>query len=175
MNPALGAPPPGRIWAKALIPAPLLLLFLAASLFPSPALAERRSALIARVVDGDTVVTADKATLRLVGIDTPELGSRGRAGQPFSRAAKTALEKMVKGRRVEIELAEESRDRHGRMLVYLHHQGRLINLELVEEGLARVYILGPNTRYGAELIQAERRARAAKKGLWENWKGRWGQ
>lgn len=162
---------PGRTWVNALVFLPLLCAFL----FPASARAEQRTARIVRVVDGDTVVTDDKATLRLVGIDTPELGSRSRPGMPFARAAKAALEKLIKGRRVEIELAEESRDRHGRLLAYIHLQGRLINLEMVEQGLARVYILGPNTRYGADLIEAERRARRAKKGLWENWRGRWGR
>ncbi len=159
----------GQAWVLALG----LSAFLALSL--SPAQAARRTVKIIRVIDGDTVVTSDKATLRLAGIDTPETGSKGRAGQPFSRAAKAKLERMVRGRRVEMELAEETRDRYGRLLAYIFLKGRLVNLELVEEGLARVYIIGPNTRYAAELIQAEQRARRAKKGLWEKWKGRWGR
>ena len=140
---------------------------------PGPARAGRLTTRIVRVIDGDTVVTADKATLRLAGIDCPEMRAKGQLGRLLARKAKARMERLVNGRLVELEMAEERRDRYGRLLVYIYLQGRLINLDMIEEGLARVFIVGPNTRHGPDLIQAELRAKRAKKGLWKNWRGNW--
>ncbi len=161
-----------RVWAFALIVAAVLAPNLA-GVCPE-AYAGRRTVRIVGVKDGDTVVTADKAIVRLAGIDAPEMRPR-KSPQPFAREAKARLEDLVKRRKVEIELAEETRDRYGRILAYIHLKGRLINQEMVEEGLARVFIIGPNTRYASDLIQAERRARRSQKGLWGKWKGQWGR
>ena len=161
-----------RSWVFALIAAAVLTLNLWA--WEYPALAGKRTALVAYVKDGDTVVTDDKAVVRLAGIDAPEL-KPSKNPQPFAREAKALLEDLVKRRKVEIEPAEEMRDRYGRILAYIYVEGHLINLKMVEEGLARVLIVGPNTRHAADLIEAERRAKRSKKGLWAKWKGRWGR
>ena len=135
--------------------------------------ADRRPVKVRQVIDGDTLILADETRLRLIGLDAPELGREGRPDKPWARTARQRLADLVGGRVVELELDEERRDGHGRLLGYLFRQGRLIIEVLLEEGLARVFIVGPSTRYAERLLAAERRARAAGRGLWADWPGRW--
>ena len=135
--------------------------------------AGRKMVRVRQVIDGDTLILADNTHLRLIGLDAPELGREGRADKPWARAARQRLADLVNGRVVELELDEERHDRYGRLLGYLFWQGRFINEVILEEGLARVFIVGPSTRYAERLIAAERRARAAGRGLWADWPGRW--
>ncbi|MBW2619428.1 MAG: thermonuclease family protein [Deltaproteobacteria bacterium] len=135
--------------------------------------ADREPVKVKYVIDGDTLILADNTRLRLIGLDAPEMGREGRADKPWARAARQRLADLAGGRMVELELDEERRDRHGRLLGYLFGQGRLINEVILEEGLARVFIVGPSTRYAERLVAAERRARAEGRGLWADWPGRW--
>ena len=163
-----------RSWVFALIAAAVLTLNLWAWEYPALA-GEADRPWVAYVKDGDTVVTDDKAVVRLAGIDAPEL-KPSKNPQPFAREAKALLEDLVKRRKVEIEPAEEMRDRYGRILG-LYLCGRA--LDQPEDGGGRA---GPGfSSWGRTpatprtLIEAERRAKRSKKGLWAKWKGRWGR
>lgn len=134
---------------------------------------DRQRVRIKAVFDGDTVLTEKGRKIRLVGVDTPELGRAHRPGMPFSKAAKKFLAKLVKGRVSEFEPALQSRDKYDRSLGYLFINGRSVNLEILKAGLGRVYLIGPNTRYGEQFIKAEREARKAKRGLWSKMKKGW--
>jgi endonuclease YncB( thermonuclease family) len=93
-----------------------------------------RTVVVARVVDGDTVDLSDGRTVRLAGIDTPEVGECG------YRPATAALERLVLGRRVRLVASDEDRDRYGRLLRYLdvRRDGRTVDAGyvLVRRGLA---------------------------------------
>jgi len=103
------------------------------------------------IADGDTITVLDaekvQHKIRLEGIDAPE------KGQAFGTKAK---EKMS-------ELVGEKKDRYGRILGNVHLGDRLINLEMVQEGLAWHYKQYSKAK---ELADAEDEARKAKKGLW---------
>jgi len=59
-------------------------------------------------------------------------------------------------------------DRYGRLLAYVFlPDGVMVNAELVRRGLARVYLHPPNTRYRKVLVQAQRRALEARRGIWQ--------
>ena len=121
---------------------------------------------VARVYDGDTLTLGDGRRVRLLQIDTPELGS----GECFSRAARTALLRLVPvGARVALEVdpSLDRVDRYDRLLRYVHRNGKNVNLELVREGAAAPYFYGgARGRYAAALMDAARAAKAAKRGLW---------
>src|SRR6266511_246407 len=93
---------------------------------------------VAAVYDGDTLTLRDGRRIRLVQIDTPELGS----GECYSRAARTALLNLAPpGGRVvlEVDLALDRVDRYGRLLRYIRRSGSNVNLELVRRGAATPY------------------------------------
>jgi micrococcal nuclease len=121
---------------------------------------------VAAVYDGDTLTLRDGRRIRLVQIDTPELGS----GECYSRAARTALLNLAPpGGRVvlDVDVALDRVDRYGRLLRYIRRSGSNVNLELVRRGAATPYFYGGDRgRYASRLMAAARAARAAERGLW---------
>jgi endonuclease YncB( thermonuclease family) len=124
------------------------------------------SAVVASVHDGDTLTLGDGRRVRLLQIDTPELGS----GECYSRAARTALLRLVPvGAHIvlEVDAGLDRVDRYGRLLRYVRRAQTNVNLELVREGAAAPYFYrGERGRYAATLLAAARQAKAAKRGLW---------
>ena len=122
---------------------------------------------VASVYDGDTLTLRDGRRVRLLQIDTPELGS----GECYSRAARTALLRLTPiGTHVALEIdpALDRVDRYGRILRYIHRAGANVNVQLVREGAAAPYFYrGDRGRYSQELLAAASRAKAAKRGLWK--------
>jgi micrococcal nuclease len=122
---------------------------------------------VASVTDGDTLTLTDGRRVRLLQIDTPELGS----GECYSRAARTALLALAPPR-ARVVLTADPRldrvDRYGRILRYVGRGGTNVNLELVRRGAAAPYFYrGERGRYAAALLRAATAARAAKRGLWK--------
>ena len=96
----------------------------------------RRSPLIhGSVYDGDTLTLGDGERVRLVPIDTPELGS----GECYARAARSEPVQLAPlGSRVglEADVRLDQRDRFGRLLRYVWRNGKNLNVELVRRGAA---------------------------------------
>ena len=125
---------------------------------------------VTRVIDGDTIRVISygtKTTVRLVGIDAPEVAhSKNMPGQPFSEAAAKHLAGLVLNKTVEIK--SYGPDRYGRMLAEVVVDDWNINIEMLKSGYAEVYredslveILDTKAYW-----QAEEEARAAKRGMW---------
>jgi endonuclease YncB( thermonuclease family) len=133
---------------------------------PSALARTGESARVAYVVDGDTISLTDGRRVRLLQIDTPELGS----GECYSRAARTALLNLLPvNTRAELEVDPllDRVDRFGRLLRYVRRDGANVNLELVRAGAATPYFYrGERGRYAQALLAAARQAKAAKRGLW---------
>lgn len=111
------------------------------------------------VHDGDTLTVLLGRTpqrVRLVDIDAPELR------QPFGTRARQALAELCFGQLATLE--PRGIDRYQRMLARVRCGGREANSELVRSGYAWTF-----TRYAAPdspLHGIERKARAARRGLW---------
>jgi micrococcal nuclease len=131
---------------------------------PGPASLPPASCVVARVVDGDTFSCRDGRKVRLLGIDTPELGQ----GEP-GRQAHAALRHLLPlGTTVRLERDVASRDRFGRELAYVWTGARMVNESLVRQGWAMLYTLPPNVKHAGRLERAQKEARAARAGLWES-------
>ncbi len=127
-----------------------------------------REALVLHVGDGDTVNIENHLKVRLLGIDAPELEKEGRPADFLAHKAKAELSKLVKGRRVRLEYDQLRYDQYGRLLAYLFlPDGAMVNAELVRQGLAKVYIFPPNTRFQEPLMAAQRQAIEARRGIWQ--------
>jgi endonuclease YncB( thermonuclease family) len=144
----------------------LVLAMSLAVMVAASAWATSSPAVVASVTDGDTVRLADSRRVRLLQIDTPELGT----GECYSRAARKALLRLVpEGSAVglEADAALDRVDRYGRLLRYLWRGSTNVNLELVRQGAAAPYFHdGDRGRYASRLMTAARAAKATRRGLW---------
>lgn len=123
------------------------------------------------VHDGDTLILDDRRKVRLIGIDTPELGRDGRPDQPWAVAARDALRRLLAnhGSRVQLRFDQERHDRYGRLLAHLYlMDGRSVEAWLLEQGLALQLVVPPNTGNLACYRRAEQAARQARRGLWSH-------
>jgi len=124
---------------------------------------------VVRVVDGDTVVLDGSEKVRLVGVNTPESVDPRRPVQWYGKEASDWTRRLLQGRKVRVEHDVEPKDKYGRTLAYLWlEDGTFVNLRLVEDGFAFAYPYPPNVRYESAFRDAERRARAAGRGMWSN-------
>ena len=105
---------------------------------------KRQKARVIRVVDGDTVnvkiIKGRKATVRLIGIDTPEVFGGTECWGP--EASATAKRWLPRGTRVRLisDPSQDLKDRYGRILRYVIKGSTDINKRMVRKGHARVYV-----------------------------------
>ena len=124
---------------------------------------------VQRVIDGDTVVLENGRHVRLIGINAPEYEPWKKIIQPYGKEAKEFLTRLIDGKTVEIEEDVEKTDKYGRALAYLWlPDGRMANVLVVREGLARARYYKPNGAHRQEFSQEEKAAKAAQKGVWSD-------
>ncbi|NBF01871.1 thermonuclease family protein [Pseudomonas sp. Fl5BN2] len=126
-------------------------------------------ATVQRVVDGDTLRLKDGRSVRMIGLNAPELAGKGRPAEPYALAARQRLQQLVaqSGGRVGLLVGRERRDRYGRTLAHVYGASG-INFEarLIAEGLAYQVAVAPNVAQIACQQAAENHARRAGLGLW---------
>lgn len=125
-------------------------------------------ATVAAVIDGDTIALADGEHVRLVGVDTPELGHDGAPDQPGAAAARAWLAaRLPPGAMVRAAADAEDRDRHGRLLRHLFlADGTNVQAALLEAGLAAPLFIPPSAAFVDCYAAAVTRAQGAQRGLW---------
>jgi endonuclease YncB( thermonuclease family) len=124
---------------------------------------------VSDVIDGDTLRLDDGRSVRLIGLDTPELGRAGVPDAPYAEAARSALQGLVEasGHRVLLEPGAERRDRHRRLLAHLHAMdGSNLTAELLKRGLGYQAVVAPNIRHFSCYQKAEQQARETGLALW---------
>ncbi len=154
-----GAPPPAEPSATLAVPS-------------APARpAEAVPVTVDYVHDGDTLFvypehpSAERTKVRLLGIDTPEIGENAEC---FGAEATEALRALLPHGATAWALPDvEPRDRYERSLLLMWtDDGRFVNNELLSSGAATVLQIDPN-RAHTELFRAsEVAARAGGAGLW---------
>jgi endonuclease YncB( thermonuclease family) len=126
------------------------------------------SAVVARVIDGDTVRLDDDTSVRLIGINCPELGYGARTAEPFAERARDTLSRLIGSGPVRVVPGTETRDRYGRLLAYLFAAKVDLQLELLKRGLASVVAIPPNIERLSTYQDAQRRAREQAIGIWQH-------
>ncbi|WP_422630761.1 thermonuclease family protein [Pseudomonas mucidolens] len=124
---------------------------------------------VQRVVDGDTVRLTDGRSVRMIGVNAPETGKKGRSDEPFAVAARQRLQALVDASdgRVGMVLGRERKDRYGRTLAHLYDaSGANLEARMLAEGLGFLVAVAPNVDLVACQQAAERSARQARVGLW---------
>lgn len=119
---------------------------------------------VARVIDGDTVVLADGRRVRYLLMDSPEMSTD--PVECFAPEATAQNRSLVQGQSVRLEYDAECEDSYDRLLAYVYVGDRMINEVLVERGFGRVLLIAPNGRYEGRMRDAELLAQQAGAGIW---------
>ena len=123
------------------------------------------------VSDGDTIVLANDLKVRYIGINAPEVARDDHVAEPFAEEAKRFNMKLVKKRKVRLEFDIEPNDRYQRRLAYIFlKDGTFVNSEMLSQGYAYLLYLRPNVKHHSALLDSQREAMSAKRGIWKNWR-----
>jgi micrococcal nuclease len=128
---------------------------------------EATEATIDYVHDGDTLFLTDGRKVRLLAVDTPEIGDNLEClGNEATDYLRTLL---PQGSTVYTLADAEPLDQYGRSLLFIWTSGgTLVNLDLVEQGYAEAVFIGGNRLYEDEVEAAEDAAQGAGRGIWGN-------
>ncbi len=106
---------------------------------------------VLRVIDGDTIVLEENESVRLIGINSPERGEK------YYDEAADFLREMIEGATIEMSKDKTNKDKYYRLLRYIYvddidtDEKVFVNLEIVRNGLANVYIIEPDNKYEKKL------------------------
>ncbi len=124
------------------------------------------NAAVVYVIDGDTIVArlenGKREKVRLKGIDCPKID------EPYYGQASAFTREMVLGKKVKLITA--GRGNYGRLLAYVIVDGKSLNLQLVENGLARIYTgnFAPENRSTLKrYMRMEEKAKEKGLGIWK--------
>lgn len=123
------------------------------------------------VVDGDTIdiaTDAGTARVRLIGIDTPEIGRYGEQGECYAEEARDFLDSLVYGRAVEVrsDPSQADTDRYGRLLRHVIIDGNSAAVLALEAGAGYEYTYDQAYDGQDQHRAAEQAAADAGAGLW---------
>lgn len=124
---------------------------------------------VQRVVDGDTLRLRDGRSVRLIGINAPELARQGRGAEPLAEAARRRLQALVEasGGTVGLRVGRRGKDHYGRTLAHVYgRSGLSFEAQLLGEGLGYHVVFPPDTALAVCQATAERHARLQRLGLW---------
>ncbi len=122
-------------------------------------------AVVADVIDGDTIELDSGERVRYLLVDTPEI-TQGK-NDCWGAEARDFNRDLVLGKTISLEYDEVCEDDYDRLLAYIELDGRAINELMVERGYACVLHIPPN---GADRIDEfeslEFAARMGMVGMW---------
>ena len=127
-----------------------------------------------RIIDGDTVrFTASDGsldqTVRMIGIDTPEIAHDGMAAECFGPEASTFSENLL-DQTVWLTFDNGCFDTFDRLLAYVHigpGAGDLWQRQLLQRGFARAFTFGSNRTFSSTFNNDESAAQRANAGMWD--------
>ena len=121
------------------------------------------------VYDGDTVKLRDGRRLRLIGINTPEMGRHGADNEALASEARTTLQDMLERghHTLLLQYGAQRNDHYGRLLAHAFlEDGNSIAAAMLQQGLATALVVPPNTGAMACYQRLEDAARNERLGLW---------
>lgn len=145
-----------------------LVFFLCLALFtPQGPLIDQGKVVV--VYDGDTIKVRSaqgvERRVRLIGIDTPEIGSDSTDEELEALLAKRFAFHHLYRRNVKLSYDKEREDKYGRLLAYVWTDSVLFNELILREGFARAYLKFP-FKMEEKFVQAQKRAQERGRGFW---------
>jgi micrococcal nuclease len=113
------------------------------------------------IIDGDTFRLANGDTVRLIGIDAPELS------QPGGVLSREYLAHLLLGKPITLERGSEDKDKYDRLLRFVYIGNLCINEEMIRQGYAEARYL-PENPIRDYYLKLEIQAETARTGLWSD-------
>lgn len=115
---------------------------------------------VTRIIDGDTIELESGKRVRLICMDTPEMGEKY-----YSQAAKY-LSNLILNKEVLLKKDVSEYDKYGRLVRYIYIDDIFVNEEMVNSGWAVAYPYFPDTQLCPEIEKAEKLAKKNELGIW---------
>jgi micrococcal nuclease len=130
---------------------------------------------VARVSDGDTLKLQDGRSVRVLGINAPEIVHGNKPGQPLGRESRAAAQAFIDASKGKVRLGfeRETHDHYGRLLAHVYDsRGNSLAVAQLRSGMALQIAVPPNTAQMHCLLTPEREARQKSVGVWRDnyWK-----
>lgn len=144
----------------------ITLVCLAVGILSGSVEAEEITARVRWVVDGDTVILDTGQTVRLMGINAPELSRDDQPGQYFAQQARQQALELMHG--LDVQVRTIRTDRFQRLVGTVHlADGTLVNKALVQGGAAFLSVYSDQEQKAlAGLVDVQRRAMGDRVGFW---------
>ena len=127
---------------------------------------------VIKVIDGDTIavdLNGKDETIRIIGIDTPELVDPRKPVQCFAKEASDKAKSILTDQFVllEADSTQDEKDKYNRLLRYVFlKNGTDYGKMMISEGFAHEYTYQIPYKYQKEYKEAENQAREGKRGFW---------
>ena len=131
----------------------------------------KEKVLFSKCSDGDTasfIINGEEKKVRFLAINTPEIGENV---EPFGKEASEYTCNKIKNAKeiyLEYDGASDKEDKYGRVLAFVHVDGKLLEKELIQNGLAKVAYIYGDYEYVDELRKEEEIAKSKKVGIWSD-------
>lgn len=135
---------------------------------PKPRATVRRGR-VASVTDGDTIKVRTGGrvlTVRLIGVDTPEVHGRLECGGREASAHMRRIARVGLAVTLRSDPTQAANDRYGRMLAYVDTPRGSLQLRMLRAGWASVYVVGKPFQRVASFRRAGARAKREQRGVW---------
>lgn len=129
---------------------------------------------VVEVIDGDTFyveMNGKKEKIRLIGVDTPESVHKDKSKNCEEGKIASAFTKgLLKDKEVYLDFDVSPTDKYGRYLAYVYMEdGQMLQDILLENGMAKVMTIQPNTKYANHFLEVQKTAQEKNAGFWENY------
>lgn len=115
---------------------------------------------VSKVVDGDTIELSDGKQIRYIGIDAPEMD------EALYDKATDFNQSLINSAKVYLEKDIVEKDKYDRILGYIWVNDKLVNEEILGQGLAFPLFIPPNRKYQDRFIKAFESAQTQDLNLW---------
>ena len=126
-----------------------------------------KTTVIKKIIDGDTIKASNGETIRLIGVDTPEIFWDKGTAEFYGYKAMKFTRKNLLNKKVYLRYGQKKRDDYGRVLAYIYlENGELFNIKLLNSGYAHLMTVAPNTKYLDNFTNEVVKSRAEGSGIW---------
>lgn len=134
----------------------------------------KKTVTFSKCTDGDTahfLIDGTDTTVRFLAIDTPEYTKEK---EPYGKEASAyTCDAISNAKKIELEYdsGSDKTDKYGRHLAWVYVDGKLLQKDLVAQGLAEVAYLYGDYAYTDELKEAQEEAKAKGLNIWSDGSG----